>query len=44
MVGRPPYHFFGNYKGNGSYEVFSYVIRPKIPGIFIAKNRVWVYN
>lgn len=29
--------FSGIYKINRSYEIFSYVYRPKNPGIFIAK-------
>lgn len=38
MVGRPPYHFFGNYKENRSYEVFSYIFYPKIKGRKFSPN------
>ena len=35
--GGRPINFSGIYKVNRSYEIFSYVYRPKNPGIFIAK-------
>ena len=35
--GGRPINFYEIYKINRSYKIFSYVCRPKIPGIFIAK-------